>query len=106
MYLISYLTSHLTSHISHFTPHRFLREDGKELVVVVQFADGTSGHTNILHGGIAALLFDEAMGWMAGAARLREAGNLDIIRDPTANSQALKVSLLHTFIHQSEREVI
>jgi len=60
----------------------YLREDGSELVLVVQCVDGTSGHKNILHGGITALLFDETMGWMAGAARMRDANLLHIMTDP------------------------
>lgn len=40
---------------------RYLREDGEELVVLLQCADGTSGHPGILHGGITSLIFDEVL---------------------------------------------
>lgn len=66
----------------------YLRDDGEELVLVVQCSNGTSGHTNILHGGISALLFDESMGWMAGAARMRDANLLHIMKDPTLTPNA------------------
>lgn len=37
----------------------YVRPDGREVAVVVRFADGVYGHKGILHGGISALLFDE-----------------------------------------------
>ena len=51
-----------------------MKRDGSEMKVLAHFGHGTAGHPGILHGGITALVFDEAMGYMAAAARLRQVG--------------------------------
>jgi hypothetical protein len=61
---------------------RYLRRDGSEVAVVAQCARGTDGHSGILHGGVTALLFDEATGWMNACSRLQESGKLTAFTDP------------------------
>ena len=40
-----------------------MKKDGSELVVTVKLGHKLTGHPSILHGGITALLFDNALGW-------------------------------------------
>ena len=39
----------------------YLKNDGSEIAMVVNFGHGVAGHPGILHGGVTGLLFDEAM---------------------------------------------
>mmetsp|Transcript_88982 Transcript_88982/g.177930 ORF Transcript_88982/g.177930 Transcript_88982/m.177930 type:complete len:265 (+) Transcript_88982:1-795(+) len=64
----------------------YLRRDGKEVAVVAKCMRGTDGHSGILHGGVTALLFDEATGWMNASARLKEAGALAAFTDPSCTA--------------------
>ena len=66
----------------------YLKRDGSALAVLVRFAHGSSGHPGILHGGVSALVFDEAMGYMAAAARLRQAGDLHILVPPPSSTKS------------------
>jgi len=53
--------------------HRiYLREDAKEIAILLQFAPGSTGHPGVVHGGVTAMLFDNAMGWMAAISKLRD----------------------------------
>jgi len=59
----------------------YVRRDAGEVALVAQLASGATGHPSILHGGITALLFDEGMGWMTAAYRLKEHGVLGALND-------------------------
>lgn len=55
----------------------YVKKDRSELMCVVAFSEGSTGHQGIVHGGVTAMLFDDTMGWMNAICRLHAEGELE-----------------------------
>lgn len=67
----------------------YMKQDGSEILLVVCCGEGTTGHPDVVHGGITSLFFDNTLGWMHAVSLLKANNTLEAFTSPVPDSTAV-----------------